>query len=129
MKLSDMITHDQLLEEELQDPAFRTEWERTALARAVAIQVVRFRGERRLTQKALAESLGMKQPQIARLESGEHNPSIETLARLAGVMGVEFNIDIRPHGRRPRLVTKRAQTDAAVTAFESQAADVSLSAV
>ena len=128
MKLSDMVTHDQLLDQELQDPAFRHEWERTALARAVAVQVVRFRGERRLTQKALAESLNMKQPQVARLESGEHNPSIETLARLAAVMDIEFNIDIRPNGRRPRLATRRAQTDAAVVDFVSQESVVSLSA-
>jgi transcriptional regulator with XRE-family HTH domain len=126
MKLSDMITQEKLLQSELADPAFRAEWERTALARAVATQVVGYRGQSGLTQKGLAELLGMKQPQVARLESGEHNPSIETLARLAAVLGVEINIDIRPRGRRPKLVTKRAQTDAAVAAFQSQDADVSL---
>jgi ribosome-binding protein aMBF1 (putative translation factor) len=129
LKLSDMTTHEQLLESELGDPDVRAEWERTTLARAVALQVVGYRGQHRLTQKALAERLGMKQPQVARLESGEHNPSIDTLARLAGVMEIEFNIDIRPHGRRSRLTTKRARTDAAVAMFESQEADVSLAAV
>jgi transcriptional regulator with XRE-family HTH domain len=124
-----MTTHEQLLESELGDPNVRAEWERTTLARAVALQVVGYRGQHRLTQKALAERLGMKQPQVARLESGEHNPSIDTLARLAGVMEIEFNIDIRPHGRRSRLTTKRARTDAAVAMFESQEADVSLAAV
>jgi transcriptional regulator with XRE-family HTH domain len=129
MKLTDMITHDELLQRELADPAFRAEWERTALARAVATQVVSYRGQRRLTQQALATLLGMKQPQVARLESGEHNPSIETLARLSAVMGIEINIDIRPRGRRPKLATKRAQTDAVVADFESQNAAVSMAAV
>lgn len=130
MKLTDMVTHEELLRKELAaDAAFRAEWERTTLARAVATQVASYRGQHRLTQKALAERLGMKQPQVARLESGEHNPSIETLARLAAVMGIEINIDIRPRGRRAKLVTKRAQTDAAVAAFESQDAAVSLAAV
>jgi transcriptional regulator with XRE-family HTH domain len=128
MKLTDMITHEELLERELADPAFRAEWERTALARAVATQVVGYRGRHRLTQKAMAELLGMKQPQVARLESGEHNPSIETLARLAVVMGIEINIDIRPRGREAKLATKRAQTDAALADFESQDAAVSLAA-
>ena len=128
MKLADMVTHEELLQRELADPAFRAEWERTALARAVATQVVSYRGQRGLTQKALAALLGMKQPQVARLESGEHNPSIETLARLAAVMCVEINIDIRPRGRRPKLATRRAQTDAAVADFESQDAAVSLAA-
>jgi transcriptional regulator with XRE-family HTH domain len=129
MKLTDMTTHDEPLQKELTDPAFRAEWERTPLARAVAIQVVSYRGQHRLTQKTLAERLGMKQPQVARLESGEHNPSIEMLARLSAVMDVEFNIDIRPRGRRSKLATKRARTDAAVADFESQDAAVSLAAV
>lgn len=108
MKLTDMITREELLEKELADPVFRAEWERTALARAIATHVVSYRGRHRLTQKSLAARLGMKQPQVARLEGGEHNPSIETLARLAAVMDVEINIDIRPRGRRPKLATKRA---------------------
>lgn len=129
MRLTDLATQDELLRKELADPRFRAEWERTALARAVATEVVRYRGRHRLTQKSLAERLGVRQPQVARLESGEHNPSIETLARLASVMDVEFNIDIRPRGRRPKLATRRAQTDAALADFESQDAAVSLATV
>jgi transcriptional regulator with XRE-family HTH domain len=129
MKLKDMISQEDLLQQELQDPAFRAEWERTALARAIAVHIARYRGEQGLTQKELAKRLRMKQPQVARLESGEYNPTIETLARLAAVTGVEINIDIRPRGRRPKLATKRAQTDAAVADFESQDAAVSLAAV
>jgi transcriptional regulator with XRE-family HTH domain len=129
MKLKDMISQEDLLQQELQDPAFRAEWERTALARAIAAHIVRYRGEQGLTQKELAKRLGMKQPQIARMEGGEYNPTIDTLARIAAVTGVEINIDIRPRGRRPKLATKRAQTDAVVADFESQDAAVSLAAV
>jgi transcriptional regulator with XRE-family HTH domain len=42
--------------------------------------------------------LGMKQPAIARLESGDHNPSIETLWKLASGLGIEFHIDVTPKG-------------------------------
>ena len=42
MKLSELKTNDEkILQEELHDPEFRAEWERTALARAVALAVVR----------------------------------------------------------------------------------------
>ena len=34
--------------------------------------------------------------QIARLEAGEHEPSLATLSRLARVLGLEFHIDITP---------------------------------
>lgn len=93
------IPWEDVLAEELRDPAFRTEWERTVLARAVANAVVAYRTREHLSQKALAAKLGMKQPHIARMELGEHNPSIETLERLASVLGLRFIVDVAPSGR------------------------------
>ena len=112
MKLSDMQTNDAILAGDLADPAFRVEWERTALARAVAMSLVRYRAERELSQRELARVLEMSQPQVARLEKGDVNPTIETLMRVAGALDIEFSIDVRPSGRKARLVTKRAQDDA-----------------
>ena len=66
MKLSQLPTVDAILEEELRDPAFREEWGRTALARAVALGVVRYRAQGGLSQRKLAEVLGWKPPQVAR---------------------------------------------------------------
>jgi hypothetical protein len=43
-------------------PKFRAEWERTALARAVAEAVIRYRAEHGLSQTALARVLGWSQP-------------------------------------------------------------------
>jgi ribosome-binding protein aMBF1 (putative translation factor) len=101
MKLSEMKTNDELIAEQLRtDPEFRAEWERTALGRAVAVAIVRYRAEHDLSQRELAERLGMKQPQVARLELGEVNPSIETLMRLASELKIEFTIDVRPVARR-----------------------------
>jgi transcriptional regulator with XRE-family HTH domain len=57
-----------------------------------------YRAEHSLTQTALARQLHMKQPAVARLESGEHLPTIDTLWRLASRMDVEFHIDITAHG-------------------------------
>jgi transcriptional regulator with XRE-family HTH domain len=34
--------------------------------------------------------------EIARLEAGDHQPSLVTLARLAAGLGMEFHIDITP---------------------------------
>ena len=68
-----------VLAESLQDPAVRAEWDRTALARDVAIWLLRYRRDHKLTQKELADLLAWKQPAVARLESGEHEPSLSTL--------------------------------------------------
>ncbi|MBM2812354.1 MAG: helix-turn-helix transcriptional regulator [Chloroflexi bacterium] len=78
------------------DPEFREYWERMALARAMAIAVIRYRSEHELSQRALARQLGMPYSQIARLELGEHNPSIETLQRLAKGLGRRFIVAVAP---------------------------------
>lgn len=121
MKLSEMKTNDELIAEEMVDPAFRAEWERTALARAVALRLVRYRAERDLSQRDLADLLDMKQPQVARLERGDINPTLNTLLRLAGALEIEFTIDVRPTNRKARLVTRRAQ-DEALTSHSSERA-------
>jgi transcriptional regulator with XRE-family HTH domain len=129
MKLTDLKTSDELLAEQLaSDPAFRAEWERTALARGVAVALVRYRAERGLAQKSLGQRLGMTQPQVARLERGDTNPSMETLMRLAAGLNIEFTIDVRPARSKPRLVTKRAQTSNAVAGASTPDAELLVAA-
>ena len=106
MKLSEMKTHEDVVAAALDDdPAIRAEWERTALARAVAVAVTRARGERGLSQRGLATLLGVTQPQVARLERGDVNPSMETLMRVASGLDIEFAINVRPAARKARLTT------------------------
>jgi transcriptional regulator with XRE-family HTH domain len=93
-----MQTGEQVLAGRLKDPAFRDEWERTALARTVATRLVEYRAQRGLSQAALARELGVGQPVIARLERSEHEPTFATLARLSRGLGLEFHIDISPTG-------------------------------
>jgi len=95
-RLSDLTSAEQLAAEELADPEVRHEHERTALAHAVAMRVIGYRVERGLSQSALARMLGMHQSAIARLEAGDHEPSLATLWRLARRLGLEFHIDITP---------------------------------
>jgi ribosome-binding protein aMBF1 (putative translation factor) len=129
MKLSDLKTHDELLTEQLRDdPAFRAEWERTALARAIAVAVVRFRTDRGLSQRGLAAVLEMTQPQVARLERGDVNPSMDTLVRVAAGLGIELTINVTPANHKPRLVTKRAMTDKLVGGVHTDRADVLVAA-
>jgi transcriptional regulator with XRE-family HTH domain len=129
MKLSEMKTNDELIAEQLRtDSEFRAEWERTALARAVAVAIVRYRTEHDLSQRDLAERLGMKQPQVARLEVGEVNPSMDTLMRISAQLGIEFTIDIRPVGAPARNLTKSAQATALVGEFSTDTAELLVAA-
>jgi transcriptional regulator with XRE-family HTH domain len=129
MKLTDLKTDDELLAEQLRDdPEFRAEWERTALARAIALAVVRFRAERGLSQRGLAAVLGMSQPQVARLEKGDVNPTMDTLVRVAAGLGIELTINVTPANHKPRLVTKRALADHLVGGIHTELADVLVAA-
>lgn len=129
MKLSELKTNDELIAEQLRDdPGFRAEWERTTLARAVAVAIVRYRADHDLSQRELAERLGMKQPQVARLELGEVNPSMETLMRVSAQLGMEFTIDVRPAGSPVHHVTKRAQADNLVGSVRTNGAKIVVAA-
>jgi transcriptional regulator with XRE-family HTH domain len=104
------VSFEQLLaEEQLRDPEFRAEWQRTAPARELAVALLRYRAENDLSQRALAEVLGVSQPRVAKLEAGEHNPSVDTIINVVRRLGIEFAIDIAPSGRKPSLVTARAR--------------------
>jgi transcriptional regulator with XRE-family HTH domain len=128
VKLTDLKTSEQVLAEELRDPDFKREWDRTALARAVALKVLAYRTEHTLSQRGLAKQLGMTQPQVARLEAGEHNPTIDTLARLAQTLDIEFAIDVHPHQRAPKLLSQRARGKNAIASYETDTAAVLLAA-
>ena len=128
MKLTDLKTSEQVLAEDLRDPDFKHEWDRTALARAVALKVLAYRTEHALSQRDLARQLGMTQPQLARLEAGEHNPTIDTLARLAQTLDTEFAIDVHPHQRPPRLLSARARGKNTIASYRTETAAVLLAA-
>lgn len=96
VKMSELRSAADIAAGELRDPEVRREYERTAFANAVAIRVIRYRAEHGLSQSALARQLGMSQPAIARLEAGEHEPSLGTLARLARGLAIDFSVEITP---------------------------------
>jgi hypothetical protein len=97
MKLSDLRSAEEIHQEDMaNDPEYRREYQRTRLANQVAIEVIRWRTERGATQAKLAKLLGMRQPNIARLESGEHVPTLDTLQLLSAKLGMNFTIDVDP---------------------------------
>lgn len=109
-----LIPHQEVLAQELEDPEFRREWERTALARWLAIEVVHYRAEHGLSQRKMAEHLGVHQSDVARMELGEHNPSMERLVRVAKALDLELLIDICPEGKDAKLPRKRALRSSSV---------------
>ena len=57
-------------------------------------EIILARKERNLTQKHLAELAGTRQSNISRLESGNYNPSLEFLNKIASAMGKKLEVRI-----------------------------------
>lgn len=55
-------------------------------------EIIKYRKERNLTQKELAEIIGTKQSAISRLESGNFNPSLEFIVKVAKALNVKVDI-------------------------------------
>lgn len=115
MNVKNWLTKDEFLADYSADPEARARREKTALARAVARAVIRYRGAHGLSQSALAVKLGMRQPHVARLELGERHPTIETLERLSLVLGLRFILDVAPAGAEPTALPKGVEAVEEIT--------------
>jgi transcriptional regulator with XRE-family HTH domain len=108
VKLSELRSADEIHAEAMQDLEYRREYERTKLANDVAIKVIGFRAGKRLSQSALAGMLGWRQPHVARLEAGDHEPSLATLALLAEVTNMDFSVEVKRGRMRLRYPARAA---------------------
>lgn len=69
--------------------------EPSPLAEAMRRELWLYRQVNGLTQQQLGDLLTMKQSQIARLESGFVEPSIETLTKISECLGFGFTIEVK----------------------------------
>lgn len=58
----------------------------------ISMKIFDYRTSNGLTQKQLAEKLGIKQSMVSKLESGEYNPTIEQLWKISKKLGWKFNV-------------------------------------
>ncbi len=56
-------------------------------------EFVRLRKERGITQDELSKRTGIARPNIARMENGSYNPTIEMLCRMAAGIGMKVEIN------------------------------------
>ena len=89
------------------DPEYREALEELDPYEQIARQLVAFRIEHGLSQAELGRRCGVSQPAIARLESGEHEPRLATLRRIAHALNAELVLDFSFHAgkRRQHLAT------------------------
>ena len=55
-------------------------------------ELIKARKEKGITQKQLEEMSGIKQPVIARMETGKANPQLETVLKVLALLGMTLAI-------------------------------------
>lgn len=90
-----MTKWEDLEKQLLSDPEVKREYDKLQPRYALISQLIEARIKKGLSQKELAEKIGTKQSAIARLESGNINPSLEFLQKVVSAMGRTLNIHIK----------------------------------
>ena len=89
-------TYREFLQEKLQDPEFKREWDEMEPEFQLIKAVLKGREDQQLSQRQLSEKTGITQADISKIESGEANPTLETLKKLASGLGMNLNISFTP---------------------------------
>ena len=91
-----MTDFKDVLAEQLKDPEIRAEYDALEPEFSLMQAMIDARKSSGLTQKQLSERTGIAQSDISKLESGNGNPSLRTLERLAKGMGMRVQIEFKP---------------------------------
>lgn len=88
------ISFKQIKQDMLQDGEFRIEYEKLQPRYEAIRQIIAARKEQNMTQTELAKRVGTQKSNISRLESGNYNPSLDFLAKVAESLGKSLKIQI-----------------------------------
>ena len=83
---------ENIRKEFLKDPDTLREYNRLEPEYEIIKEIIKARIEKDITQAELARKVGTKQSNISRLESGEYNPSLLFLKKVASGLGKKLHI-------------------------------------
>ena len=79
----------------MKDEEFKSEYERLKPRYDIISQIINARKEQNMTQEELAKRVGTQKSNISRLESGNYNPSLDFLIKVARSLGKELSIHMQ----------------------------------
>jgi len=86
------VNHEDVKKLLLQSPEVQHEYNELKVQYDIKREIIKLRIEQGLSQQELAEKINTKQSAISRLESGDYNPSLEFLTKIANALGKELHI-------------------------------------
>ena len=84
------------LNKQLEDPEFKKEWDDLEPEFNAIQAMIDARKKCNMTQKELAERTGIDQSDISKIETGNANPALSTLKRLAEGMNMILKLEFIP---------------------------------
>ncbi len=87
------LNHKEVKEALLCNPNVQAEYDKRVTACEIQREIIRLRVGQGLSQQTLAQRIGTKQSATFRLESGDCNPSVEFLSKVAHALGKEFRFE------------------------------------
>ena len=84
------------LNKQLENPDFKKEWTASESEYTLIRALVAARKEKHITQKQLSELTGIDQADISKIETGNANPKLSTLQRLADAMDMVLKFELVP---------------------------------
>ena len=91
-----MADFNKYLNEQMKNPEFRKEWDALEPEFNMMQALIDARKTRNMTQKELAEKTGIDQSDISKIETGNANPALSTLKRLAEGMDMVLRLEFIP---------------------------------
>ena len=88
------ISFEEMKSDMLKDEEFKIEYEKLKPRYEAIEQIIRARKEQNITQAELAKRVGTQKSNISRLESGNYNPSLDFLAKIAESLGKKISVTI-----------------------------------
>ena len=88
------ISFEEMKSDMLKNEEFKIEYEKLKPRYEAIEQIIRARKEQNITQAELAKRVGTQKSNISRLESGNYNPSLDFLAKIAESLGKKISVKL-----------------------------------
>lgn len=79
----------------------KNEMELDSLLVDLACSIINYRIDNNITQKDLAEKLGISQAMVSKIESGDYNPSVGFLFNISKKLGLNLIVEFR---KSPKVI-------------------------
>lgn len=89
------VSFEKVKDELMMDEEFRSEYEKLQPRYELISQIIDARKAQNMTQAELAKLVGTQKSNISRLESGNYNPSLDLMIKIANSLGKNLKIQLQ----------------------------------